>query len=191
MTNKIIVYDNGSGAAFHLRHKIFCEGLGVIPTNKAQLEIDEFDGNSRHFLVVVDEIAKGVGRVILPPKLQFKEFIRLYPEDAYLYNLPGIVEVSRIASDKAMVLDELIMAAMTIMIQEGSKGFIIVVAPKFANVLIKKGILLTQVGELQYLYGDKAPYHGDMSTIMFMLKANHSKLYNKILKEVENECKEM
>ena len=178
-------------AAYNVRHQVWCEKNGHIPINAERLEIDEFDANSEHFLVLEDGFVKGCGRVVLSPNLPFKEGIRLYPEYEWLYNYPDIVEVSRFSSISTRLYPQLIIASSALILCQYSSLFMAILEPRLAQYMMKSGVELEQAGEVQPFLGTRAPYVGNMEITMNNFYDNNRKAYEAILTEVHNEREKM
>lgn len=171
---------------FLLRKKIFVDS-GLTPGDGSDLEMDDYDKESKHFFIMeqgkLDPV--GVGRIIVnnPP---FKEGIKLYDEFKFLYT-EDVCEISRIGSLTRGALSTLVVAAFTTIYRENRIHYIGVMEPALPRLLNSFGCTLAKAGDDQVYQGRKevrAPYYGYFPTVMSNMSEKNPKLFNRLQKEL-------
>ena len=149
--------------AYRLRHQVFCEELGWVPTNDFELESDEFDANAKIICVenTQGEVV-GTNRLVDSKHgwISEKCFPQTIAGDITEVKKNSIVESSRIAihpdlrnksipGSSLRLQDVLFLMAMDYAWDNLKRSNILVtVTPLFAMLYKRKGLAFTQIGPI-------------------------------------------
>ena len=184
LTFKKVETEDELNEAYKLRFKVYCQERDFEPETAfpEQIEIDEYDAYSIHFIAKIGLETVGTLRLILdnPNGFPIEKCCRLNGYDKHLKK-DKTAEFSRFAISKEIVKStgsdrrEIVLGLFRQAYQEsknlGINYFYAVMARGLQKLLNKCGVIFIQVGPLIDYHGLRAPYVSGIKAIeesMFM-----------------------